>query len=76
MKKRNNFFEEIYDECGDIKFGFGHYSDDVSNEELERRYKIIMMTILPILLSRVRSIFFATAIIVGFLLGQLVGSLL
>lgn len=68
MKKRDNFFKELYDECGDIEFILRYYPEDESEESLERRYKIVMMTALPILLSRVRAIFFLLTFLTGVLL--------
>ena len=76
MKKRSNFLEELYEEASDIKFRLRYNADEVSEKSLEKRYKIVVMTILPILLSLVRSIFFVLAGIVGFLLGRLIGSFL
>lgn len=68
MKKRKNFFKELYDECGDIEFILRYYPEDESEESLERRYKIVMMTALPILISRVRAIFFLLAFLAGVML--------
>lgn len=76
MKKRSNFLKELYEEASDIKFRLRYNADEVSEKSLEKRYKIVVMTILPILLSLVRSIFFVLSGIVGFLLGRLIGSFL
>ena len=76
MKKRSNFLKELYEEASDIKFRLCYNADEVSEKSLEKRYKIVVMTILPILLSLVRSIFFMLSGIVGFLLGRLIGSFL
>ena len=76
MKKRSNFLKELYEEASDIKFRLCYNADEVSEKSLEKRYKIVVMTILPILLSLVRSIFFMLSGIVGFLLGRHNGSFL
>lgn len=67
-KKRNSFFKKLYDECDDIHFEFSYDAQDEAQNDLEHRYKIIVVTILPILLSRVRAIFFTLAFLVGLLL--------
>ena len=75
MKNRGNFFKKLYDECGDIQFILRYYPEDESKESIERRYKIVMMTALPILLSRVRAIFFLLSSFLSFLLGALLTSI-
>lgn len=75
MKKRHGFFDEIYNECSDIKFILSNYADDEGYESLERRYKIVVMTILPILLSRVRTILFLFCFPAGFFLGMLAAAI-
>lgn len=54
----NLFFKELYDECDDLAFKLRHEPDREAEENLERRYKIVVMTLLPIICSRVRAIFF------------------
>ena len=71
MKKRDSFFNKLYDEAGDIEFSLRNDADDVSDESLEKRYKIVVLTILPILLSRVRAIFFILAFLAGGLLARI-----
>lgn len=70
MKKRYDFFNKLYDEASDIEFSLRYDADDVSKESLEKRYKIVVLTILPILLSRVRAIFFLLAFLIGILMAR------
>ena len=67
--RKKSFFSKLYDECDDLVFVFKYETDSEAKQRAEDRYKVVVATILPILLSRVRAIFFILAFAFGLLLG-------
>ena len=76
MTKHSGFFKKLYDECDDLVFVFKYETDQETKQRAEDRYKVVMATILPILLSRMRAIFFLLAYACGFLTALIVKAML
>ena len=68
--RKKSFFSKLYDECDDLAFIFESYPEDKADERAEERYKVVVTTILPLLLSCVRAILFLLTFAVGLLLSS------
>ena len=51
-----SLFKKLYYECDQLQLMFGDKPEKESERCLERRYKVVMTTILPLLLSGIRTI--------------------
>ena len=60
--------KEIENECYDLAVMFSRETEEKTKEDLERRYKIIVMLLLPRLFGLVRALFFLLSPIAGFFL--------
>lgn len=60
--------KEIEKECNDLAVMFSRETEKEAKEDLERRYKIIVMLLLPRLFGLVRALFFLLSPIAGFFL--------
>lgn len=64
----NKFFKEVYEDSDKLVTVFSQKAKEEPEKSAEYRYKIIVMTLLPILCSRIRAIFFFFSTVLGFLL--------
>lgn len=64
----NSVFKKVYDEAYDVEIMLCHKPEGEAQEDLERRYKIVVMELLPVICGRVRACFFLLAVILGLLL--------
>ena len=71
MAKKSALMEKIYEESDRLVHMLNQQRKDRPEDSAECGYKIIVATILPILLDRVRVIFFFLSFILGFLLSRL-----
>lgn len=60
--------KEIENECDYLAEMFGKEPDEETEEDLERRYKVVVMTVLPRLLGLARFLLFLLSPIAGFIL--------
>lgn len=65
-------FKQIYDDAYDLEIMLRQQAEDEGEDGLERRYKIIVLSLLPVICDRVRAIFFALAFVLGFTLAVIV----
>ena len=65
-------FKQIYDDAYDLEIMLRQQAEDEGEDDLERRYKIIVLSLLPVICDRVRAIFFAFALVLGFTLAVVV----
>ncbi len=63
----NKFFKKVYDDCDELVTAFSQKAKEGPEKSAEYRYKIIVMTLLPILCSRIRAVFFFCSFVLGFL---------
>ena len=68
MKKRRNPVKRMIQECDDIAVILENHAEGEAEEAAERRYKIVVMTILPFLLVRTGLILFEFSACFGLLL--------
>ena len=57
--------KKFYDECDALKAILEYRPEDYPEDYLERRYKIVVTAILPILLLRTNLILFSTNLLLG-----------
>lgn len=69
-------FRQAYDCCDNLEVMFRERAEHDAEDDLESCYKVVVMTLLPVICSRVRAIFFAFALMLGIGLGALTISFL
>lgn len=69
-------FKQIYDDAYDLEIMLRQQAEDEGEDDLERRYKIIVLSLLPVICDRVRAIFFALAFVLGFVFSRIIDALL
>jgi len=70
------FFKRIYDESDKLAAVFSQRAKNDPEKNAEYRYKVVVMTLLPILCSRMRAVFFFCSFVLGFLLALVLQLLL
>ncbi len=68
--------KEIENECYDLAKMLSYETEEETQKDLERRYKIVVMILLPRLFGLVRALFFLLSPLAGFFLALLLKAIL